>query len=103
MHYLTQYYKNLSEQLQAQIQLLEQKLDKVGKENKDINNDGVVNSTDDYLLHRREVIGDAIDKDTPEEIASKERHRKSYEELSAAIEKAKKRKQISWNTVTRNA
>ena len=63
MHYLTQYYKNLSEQLQAQVNHLEQlieKFDPVGKEDKDINNDGKVDSTDKYLKHRREVIGKAM-------------------------------------------
>ena len=37
-------------------------LDKVGHEDADVNNDGVVDETDDYLLHRREVIGDAINR-----------------------------------------
>lgn len=65
MDYLTQYYKNLSEQLEAQVKFLEEKvkakkLDKVGKEDKDINNDGKVDSTDDYLANRREAIAKAM-------------------------------------------
>jgi hypothetical protein len=65
MDYLTNYYKNLSEQLEAQVKFLEEKvkakkLDKVGKEDKDINNDGKVDSTDKYLKHRREAIAKAI-------------------------------------------
>lgn len=36
------------------------KLDPVGKEDDDINNDGKVDSTDKYLKHRREVIGKKI-------------------------------------------
>jgi hypothetical protein len=69
MDYLTNYYKNLSEQLQARLihlqNLLEtnkQHLDPVGKEDGDINNDGKKDETDDYLKHRREVIGDEINR-----------------------------------------
>ena len=67
MDYLTEYYKNLSEQLEAKLKVLEEKvkhkknhLDPVGKEDEDVNNDGKVDETDEYLLHRREVIGKAI-------------------------------------------
>ena len=35
-------------------------LDPVGKEDKDVNNDGKVNKTDKYLMKRREAIGKAI-------------------------------------------
>ena len=38
------------------------KLDPVGKEDKDINNDGKVNKTDRYLLRRREAVGRAMGK-----------------------------------------
>lgn len=67
MDYLTNYYKNLSEQLEAQVKFLEEKikakkLDPVGKEDADVNNDGEVNSTDKYLLHRRNVVAKAIKK-----------------------------------------
>lgn len=37
-------------------------LDPVGHEDSDINNDGRVDSTDDYLKNRREVIGKKIDQ-----------------------------------------
>ena len=67
MNYLTQYYKNLSEQLEAKVNHLQnlieakkKKLDPVGKEDADVNNDGKENKTDEYLLHRREVVGKAI-------------------------------------------
>lgn len=40
------------------------KLDPVGKEDSDINNDGKVNKTDDYLKNRRDVRGAAIAKKT---------------------------------------
>ena len=38
------------------------KLDPVGKEDKDVNNDGKVNSSDSYLKNRRGAIGNAISK-----------------------------------------
>ena len=76
MDYITNYYKNLSEQLQDKLNYLQnlietnkQRLDPVGQEDDDINNDGVVNDTDDYLGNRRKVVGDAINR--PE-------HKKGY-------------------------
>jgi len=39
------------------------KLDPVGKEDKDVNNDGKVNKTDSYLMNRRKAIGKAIAKE----------------------------------------
>lgn len=41
------------------------KLDPVGKEDDDINNDGKVDKTDKYLKNRRKTIGDKIAKSTP--------------------------------------
>lgn len=38
------------------------KLDPVGKEDKDVNNDGKINSSDSYLKNRRGAIGNAISK-----------------------------------------
>lgn len=70
MDYLTNYYKNLCEQLEARLALLEaaakkvkkgkKKLDPVGKEDDDIDNDGDSDSTDDYLANRRKAVGKAI-------------------------------------------
>lgn len=40
----------------------EEKLDPVGQEDRDVNNDGKVDSTDDYLQSRRDAIGAAIEK-----------------------------------------
>ena len=37
-----------------------QKLDPVGKEDKDVNNDGKVDGTDNYLKNRRNAIGNAM-------------------------------------------
>ena len=39
------------------------KLDPVGKEDKDVNNDGKVNKTDSYLMNRRKAIGKAMTKE----------------------------------------
>jgi hypothetical protein len=39
---------------------IDEKLDPVGKEDSDINNDGKVNNTDSYLNNRRKAIGKAI-------------------------------------------
>lgn len=39
-----------------------EKMDPVGKEDPDVNNDGKVNKTDDYLLNRRKAIKKAITK-----------------------------------------
>jgi hypothetical protein len=39
---------------------IDEKLDPVGKEDSDINNDGKVNNTDSYLKNRRKAIGKAI-------------------------------------------
>jgi hypothetical protein len=43
-------------------------LDPVGKEDEDINNDGKVNSTDKYLLNRRQVISKNIDENINPEV-----------------------------------
>ena len=71
MNYLTNYYKNLCEQLEMHLALLEaklkdskkkkgKKLDPVGKEDGDIDNDGDEDETDGYLANRRKAIGKAI-------------------------------------------
>ena len=43
------------------------KLDPVGKEDDDVDNDGKVNSSDEYLKKRRAAIGDAMGKDGDKE------------------------------------
>jgi len=45
------------------VKILEEKLDPVGKEDKDINNDGKVDKTDDYLKNRREKVSKSIKKE----------------------------------------
>jgi hypothetical protein len=69
MDNITHYYKNLAEQLENQLnQLIEgikkvkKKLDLVGKEDADINNDGLTNKTDGYLANRRKAVSMAMKK-----------------------------------------
>ena len=67
MNHITRHYKNLAEQLENQLnQLIEsikkvkKQLDPVGKEDSDIDNDGDVDKSDDYLTKRRNTVSDAI-------------------------------------------
>lgn len=48
-----------------------EKLDPVGKENKDVNNDGKVNSTDSYLKKRRAAISSAMRAARQKEVQKK--------------------------------
>ena len=50
--------------------LYEKKLDPVGKEDADVNNDGKVDSSDSYLKKRRAAIGKAIGKKNIKESCS---------------------------------
>ena len=53
----------LKEAIKKEIRsILSEKMDPVGKEDDDINNDGKVDKTDDYLANRRKAVGDAIKK-----------------------------------------
>lgn len=47
---------------------LDEALDPVGKEDKDVNNDGKVDGTDKYLLNRRKAIGKAMKKKVNEDV-----------------------------------
>ena len=51
--------KGIAEAYQS---VYEKKLDPVGKEDGDVNNDGKKDSTDSYLMKRRKAIGKAIAK-----------------------------------------
>ncbi len=51
------------EDLMKETKLDEKKLDAVGKEDKDIDNDGDEDDTDKYLLNRRKKIGQAMKKE----------------------------------------
>ena len=56
--------------------MLEKKLDAVGQEDADIDNDGDVDSSDKYLHKRRKAIGKAMGKKDKKDV--KEGHDKSY-------------------------
>lgn len=56
---------------------LVENLDPVGKEDKDINNDGKVDSTDEYLKNRREKIAQAIAHGKQEEEETTKAHANS--------------------------
>ena len=64
MHQLVKNKKMTKNTLETLIKqaLKEAKLDPVGKEDDDINNDGKVDKTDKYLANRRKAIGKAIGK-----------------------------------------
>lgn len=75
MHYSEEkYYRNLCEELMQRISILEakvkqakkkqsKKLDPVGKEDEDVDNDGKANTkTDKYLANRRKKIQAAMGK-----------------------------------------
>jgi len=64
MEYLTQYYKNLCEQLQERINLLEAKVKKKKKANKDYDGDGKVeSSTDEWKGSRDRAIKQAMNEE----------------------------------------
>ena len=52
------------------------KLDPVGKEDEDIDNDGDVDSSDKYLKKRRAAIGDAMGKDGDKEEEEEKKSKK---------------------------
>ena len=54
---------NLEEIQEIIKSIAEQKLDPVGKEDADINNDGKVDKTDDYLKNRRNKVSKAVQKE----------------------------------------
>ncbi len=63
------------------------KLDPVGKEDDDINNDGKVNKTDEYLKNRREKISKAI-KGKAKEAKKPSKLTKAQEKLPEGLKKA---------------
>ena len=55
--------KELAQAVETLAPVNKESLDPVGKEDDDINNDGKVDSTDDYLKHRRDAIAKNIKQD----------------------------------------
>ena len=68
-------------------QIAEKKLDPVGQEDKDIDNDGDVDSSDKYLHKRRKAIGKAISKQKVSEGVRDEDPEKGTKERKARLEK----------------
>ena len=69
----------------------EKKLDPVGKEDSDVDNDGDVDSSDGYLKKRREAIAKAIGKDDDkEEKDKKDKKDCKKEEVEVIDEEGKK-------------
>lgn len=68
------------------------KLDPVGKEDSDVNNDGKVNSTDTFLLRRRAAIarnlGKKVKKENEEAKAKQEEEEVGAQKSERAIKKA---------------
>ena len=58
----------LKEAIKAEVRsIISEKMDPVGKEDDDINNDGKVDKTDDYLKNKRKAISKAIGKKSVKE------------------------------------
>ena len=68
------------------------KLDPVGKEDGDINNDGKKDKTDDYLMNRRKAIGKAMAK---EEFIGEVKDEKESEEKTIDVMKGKNKVKIN--------
>jgi hypothetical protein len=80
--------KNLKELVSK---LIKEKLDPIGKEDADINNDGKVDKTDDYLKNRRKTISKNI-KEGIEGVSSKDELKTKIRLLATDIVSKKKEK-----------
>jgi len=60
----------LESQINGTLGLAESKLDPVGKEDADVNNDGKVDKSDDYLKNRRETVSKEMEKENVMENAT---------------------------------
>ena len=59
---------DMSDALKKVQQFDEKKLDPVGQEDADVNNNGKVDKTDSYLKNRRKTIANAIKKEEDEQV-----------------------------------
>jgi len=71
--------KILNEKFESFAPTIFEELDPVGKEDEDVNNDGEVDSTDDYLKNRREAIGKAIEGEDDDEAEDEEQSEEEEE------------------------
>jgi hypothetical protein len=58
--------KIMEEKFESYASTIFEKLDPVGEEDEDVDNDGKVDSTDKYLKHRRDVVGKAVEGEEDE-------------------------------------
>ena len=85
-------YKRLNELVKAALMgPISEKMDPVGKEDDDINNDGKVDKTDKYLKNKRDAISKNIKEDNVDEDLLKKGGRisKVLDALEKAAEEAK--------------
>ena len=70
---------------------LQEKLDPVGKEDSDVNNDGKVDGSDSYLKKRRAAIGKAMKKEEVEETLEEGKDAGSPAKMKKKVDKAGKK------------
>ena len=76
---------NIKQELEKRKKAVEEKLDPVGKEDDDINNDGKVDKTDKYLAHRRKAISKNIKEGDDHEVAMAQASLKSIIKSAAQL------------------
>jgi hypothetical protein len=76
---------NIKQELEKRKKAVEEKLDPVGKEDNDINNDGKVDKTDKYLLNRRKAISKNIKEGDDHEVAMAQASLKSIIKSAAQL------------------
>lgn len=76
---------NIKQELEKRKKAVEEKLDPVGKEDDDINNDGKVDKTDKYLLNRRKAISKNIKEGDDHEVAMAQASLKSIIKSAAQL------------------
>jgi GTPase involved in cell partitioning and DNA repair len=76
---------SVKDELKSRKNKMSEKLDLVGKEDADINNDGKVNKTDKYLANRRKTIAKNIKEGDDHEVAMAQASLKSIIRSSAQL------------------
>lgn len=69
----------LNEKYESFAPTIFEKLDPVGEEDEDVDNDGEVDSTDEYLKNRRNAIGKAIEGEDEDEAKDEEQSEEEEE------------------------
>ena len=76
---------SVKDELESRKNKMSEKLDPVGHEDSDINNDGKVNKTDKYLLNRRKAIAKNIKEGDDHEVAMAQASLKSIIKSAAQL------------------